>query len=444
MCLLLWACSPADDTGSDDAPLTPDATLARDQIDWLSELLNGPADAIGAERVTPHFEARFLAQVPPDELAQGLKDMAAQIAPFSVTSTIDAADGSAVAVLQSDNQMLFRLKVLAFAPSGLIGALLLEPAPDLDPGVADFDGLSERLGESAPRTAALIASVDSTGCTALHATDADVALPIASASKLYVLGALVARIERGEARWEDLLTIREDWSSLVPGEFEALLGTTPQPLSTYADAMMALSDNTATDHLIHLLGREAIEAQQGAMGHTAPELNAPFFTTRDLFTLKLALGPEERQAYIDASVTERKRLVEEVYPAVPRPADLDQRMAEWTGPRSVDSLEWFASASDLCRAFSWLKEAADRGPGARAMQSLALNTGVGVDVSTFRYVGFDGGSEPGVLSGTWLLQRRRDAAFRVVSVMASDAERPLKELRLHYLSLAAIQLAGRE
>jgi len=54
-----------------------------------------------------------------------------------------------------------------------------------------------------------------------------------------------------------------------------------------ANRMISISDNTATDHLLLTVGREAVESIQAAMGHSAPGLNAPFITTRELFVLKV-------------------------------------------------------------------------------------------------------------------------------------------------------------
>ena len=51
--------------------------------------------------------------------------------------------------------------------------------------------------------------------------------------------------------------------------------------------MISISDNTAADHLIHFLGRRAVERQQRRFGMKRPRVNEPFLTTRELFQLKL-------------------------------------------------------------------------------------------------------------------------------------------------------------
>jgi hypothetical protein len=207
--------------------------------------------------------------------------------------------------------------------------------------------------------------------------------------------------------------------------------------------MIAISDNTAADHLIHLLGREAVEAHQSAMGHTQPELNVPFLTTRELFFMKLVLDASERHAYASARVSEKRRLLDQVYATAEPPDDLDQRIASWSAPRDVDTIEWFASASDVCRAFAALQDAGQAPAGKRALQTLAINPGIDIDRAAFRYVGFKGGSEPGVLTTSWLLQRESDAAWRVVTLLAADPAQDVPLLPVLYLAQAAILLAGR-
>jgi hypothetical protein len=112
-------------------------------------------------------------------------------------------------------------------------------------------------------------------------------------------------------------------------------------------------------------------------------------------------------------------------------------------PRDIDTLEWFASAADVCRAFAALAAKADVPAAAPALRALALNPGVSIDRGAFTYVGFKGGSEPGVLTTSWLLRRRVDNAWRVVTVMAADANRSAPTLTTLYFAQAAIALAGR-
>lgn len=54
-------------------------------------------------------------------------------------------------------------------------------------------------------------------------------------------------------------------------------------LAEFADHMVSISDDTATDHLIHHLGREAVQRQLALFGHCRPEAGTPLLTTRAMF-----------------------------------------------------------------------------------------------------------------------------------------------------------------
>ena len=73
--------------------------------------------------------------------------------------------------------------------------------------------------------------------------------------------------------------------------------------------MITVSDNTATDHLMDLVGREAVEQIQLEMGHSEPTVNVPYPTTRELTILLWSdsdVGDRYSEAY---SINERGDIV---------------------------------------------------------------------------------------------------------------------------------------
>ena len=91
----------------------------------------------------------------------------------------------------------------------------------------------------------------------------------------------------------------------------------------------------------------------------------------------------------------------------------------WATPRYITELEWFASTSDLCAAMAGL-QATGSEPGMGAvMDVLSINPGMDIDPAAWTYVGYKGGSEPGVLNLTWLL-RRADNRWFVLSMTLND------------------------
>jgi beta-lactamase class A len=113
--------------------------------------------------------------------------------------------------------------------------------------------------------------------------------------------------------------------------------------------MISVSDNTAADLLLSLVGRAAVERQVERWS-SRPSLDIPFLTVSELFALKyddfpkladhfLSLGPSARAAYLRSTID-----------AVPVGAEVAV-----SSPRDVDTIEWFASPDDLCRAFVGLR-----------------------------------------------------------------------------------------
>jgi hypothetical protein len=238
----------------------------------------------------------------------------------------------------------------------------------------------------------------------------DQELAIGSAFKLYVLGTLDAQIAAGKHRWDQVVPL--GLHSLPSGQLQSWPLGSPLTLQTLAAMMISISDNTAADQLLHTLGPSQVEAMQTAMGHAHPGRNQPFLTTAEMFQLKYG-DPDRRAAYLAAATVARRALLAKL------PVSVDQ--AALTGftsaPRDVDTLEWFASAGDLCAALAWFQPAAH----ATARSLLAINPGLPTLTSRWDYVGYKGGSEPGVLSGSFLLRSSKGRWFTVSGIWNNPA-----------------------
>ena len=198
-------------------------------------------------------------------------------------------------------------------------------------------------------------------------------------------------------------------------------------LQRYAELMISNSDNTATDHLIHRLGRENVEASLARLGHSDPALNIPFPTTREFLLIKLALSPEERAAYLELG-SEGRRTFLDTDLAGHGIGDAVANLAGWGAPVAIDSIEYFASPADLCRAMVWLHEAAST-PGLEPVRDiLSINPGPPFDERVWPFVGFKGGGEPGVFAVSWLLERHDGRLFFLAGIL-NDSTRIRDETR---------------
>ena len=105
------------------------------------------------------------------------------------------------------------------------------------------------------------------------------------------------------------------------------------------------------------------------------------------------------------------------------------------GPVASETVEWFASPLAMARTLDWLRVHGD----ATARAILAVNAGTDpATVARFGYVGFKGGSEPGVVTLNYLVRTQDGRWFAVTGNWhRADADTPL----LSFASLMTRALA---
>jgi hypothetical protein len=132
---------------------------------------------------------------------------------------------------------------------------------------------------------------------------------------------------------------------------------------------------------------------------------------KELFALHLAEFPTLADHYLALDAGQRAAYLTST---VDKVATSDEVSA--TGPRDINSIEWFASPADLCRAFSGLA-ALEAEPGLSPIATIlsANNGGIGLSTTTWPRIWFKGGSEPGVLTLGYLA---RDSSGRTYVVIA--------------------------
>ena len=422
------ATAATPETATTAFPTTP----AGRQLAWVVAKLNA-GQAVGDAELARHFSAGFLAQVPPAKLVAALAPIAAArplrlvglLAPSSPSALIAHLEGASGTSLKAS------IAVGATAPY-LIGALLFQPYT-ATPVPTSWEQVDTGLRALAGHATMLATEVGSS--TPLHALQADTPGAIGSAFKLYVLGALGSAVEHGTASWNQKLAIHAAWKSLPSGALRNAPDGRTFTLRYFAQQMIAVSDNTAADHLIHRLGRSAVEAELASMGMKEPQLDTPFLTTREMFALKLSASPALRDAYIAGDTAQRQRRLARVDAL---PISL-AAAATWKAPREVSTIEWFASPADLARAMIALQTAAQRPALAPIRQILAKNPGISFDKATWPYVAYKGGSEPGVLSLTWLLTRSDGRSF-VLSIVLNDNAQAIDETGAVNIAEGAVNL----
>lgn len=261
---------------------------------------------------------------------------------------------------------------------------------------------------------------------------------IGSSFKLFVLGALAEEVNGDRRRLASTVDLRPDWVGPPHSELAEWPMGSPVTLSTLALKMISISDNTATDHLIHVLGRERIERQMAAMGHHRPAWNRPLLTTREMTMLrdkKTGLLGQEYQKLDEAA---RRRFLAERCAGAPDYDALDFDAAAY------HLAEWYATPMDMARALAWLKAHTGSDQGAHLLRGvLAVETKLPHDAKIWPYVGFKGGSEDQLLCGNWLLKNENGNWYTLHVFCNSPREKVSPEVMLDAIEtiLAACQRA---
>lgn len=432
---------PENDAGIDAGspepePVPPDSPVGA-QLAWLIGAINN--NRLSPSELEPHFSDAFQAAVPLADLSAVLQDYSQTGAPWVLLGFTDApTEFSLEAEIETQVEFLrIPLQVEPTPPHRITG-IFLSPAPDLDPTLpTTWAGLAEELQASAPTTSLFGASLDAAGnCSSLYAAETsqdapadDVAMALGSVFKLYILSELADRVADASVSYDDLLAIDADLKSLPSGTFQDQPAGMEFTLLRYAEEMISVSDNTATDHLLFHLGRPAVEAAVTSSGHHDPMLLTPFLSTRELFVLKLLVPALEVDNYLSLDSEGQRSFLNDVVPTYDLAA-VDS--VTWGPPRRIEELEWFATAQDICRLMGRLKVQGDS--DVNVTNTLAINPGLSLNRTTWPYVGYKGGSEPGVLVYSFLLQRS-DGGWFFLFVGVND---PLAEVDSIVATRAAV------
>jgi hypothetical protein len=92
----------------------------------------------------------------------------------------------------------------------------------------------------------------------------------------------------------------------------------------------------------------------------------------------------------------------------------------------IDTLEWFATAEECCRVIAAVDAPVPSPPATPpAGAAIRANPGIGFDRAVWKSIAFKGGSEPGVMNLTWLVDRVDGARF-VLSIGWNDTKADVK------------------
>lgn len=246
---------------------------------------------------------------------------------------------------------------------------------------------------------------DPSGIIAAHD---DKPLAIGSTFKLYVLGALWKKVKTGDPAWlwSRSLALQEQWRSFPDGEMVGWPAGARLSLFEFARKMIVESDNTATEHLFQTLGRQHIASTAREMGlFNKHPGNQPFLSATELIKLKRG-QPSLAASYAKAPVEERQRILEQVK-GIKR-TDVCNQASCLEKALFIDTIEWFATTHETCHAITWLYNQNDG--FLRETMRMNPKTGFIPIAEVWDYVGYKGGSEPGVLHLAFVTKKANQEA----------------------------------
>lgn len=391
------------------------------------------------------FGEAFLAALPPKRIASLARDFhkkGGTVVSLRPLRRDGSWSGRFELLLEKKRALVVTLSVSPKEPHQVAGLWFAGPQEVC----ADAAELAQAAAALPGRTALYAARLDAPAGDAsskpdsapLCAVEADVPLAVGSAFKLWILGALADDVAEGRRTPADISTLRREWASAPSGRLQEWPAGAPVTLHTLATAMISESDNTATDHLLRLLGRGRVEALLAPMGVAAPERNLPLLSTAEMFRIKC--GGDAGPAWEELDLAGRRARLAAWEAAPMSWRDFD--VARLSKPTRIETVEWHASARDLARGLDWLRRRTEAGPAAPLREVLAVNPGLPGVAARFAWCGYKGGSEPGVLALAFLLRDEAGDWWSIVAIQ-NDPAKNLDESKLHALAESAARLATR-
>ncbi|WP_159975591.1 MULTISPECIES: serine hydrolase [unclassified Novosphingobium] len=379
------------------------------------------------------FDARFLAAVPTEQLRALTAKLTAQGGELlGYTGFQRERQGSATFTLRFAHATApARIELNPAAPGKVSGFRIfgLTPGGDSFGRIdADFANLRGKAGYAVFRF-----GEDGGSAKLTHGRAADTRLAIGSTFKLYVLAALTRQVQEGKRRWSDVVPVTG--KSFPGGTIHNLPEGAPVTLHTLASLMISISDNSATDILVRLIGPEALEREVRLSGHAKPDATLPILTTAQIFALKRQ-GKDAADRYARAAPAQRAAQLAVLDVSGVSGADPGEVFGH--GPVAIEQVEWFASPADLTQIMDDLLRLDSK----EAFDILAINPAMDeVTAKDWSYVGYKGGSEDGVISMTWLL-RDKTGAWSAVSGSWNDPKAAVDNDHFQMLMLRLAKLAG--
>lgn len=372
----------------------------------------------GKERAETLFTPDFLTAVPPATVAQIVEAITADHGRARrVQSITPTGPLAATLTIEFDRSFATANIVLEpTAPHRIAGLRFTDFRPKkATKGAADFDSIARDFAKLPGAAGFAVAEITPTGIVPVADYNAGQSFGIGSTFKLYILAELTTQVAEGKRRWDDVVPL--NYISVPSGVMQDWPRGTPVTLLQLASHMISISDNTATDTLLFTLGRDSVTRSVLASGHSNPAAILPMFSTREFFAMKMPEQDGLRAEFLAADEAGQAALLDNNALRLAN-ARLDGPYLS-NHPRHIDTMEWFATPADVVLLLAMLH----RMDNPQLNGILAQNQGLAPSVTgKWRYLGFKGGSEAGVINLSFLGQRPDGRWFAITGSWNNTAD----------------------
>ncbi len=403
-------------------------TPAAMQMDWIIDQF--AASSTSLQDINDRFDPAALAAIS-DTQWQAFIDSLRGVIPNGTIQDIITMTPTSIRVLVGDANVPGSGQFITLTTTYNTGLILSFgssnfPLNGSSTGAADanltFATASDKLETIAEDVGVLIAEIDDNNqCTPIFGRNADTALATASIFKVWTMGAVAQAIEDGLITPDQLVTLEADKEVLGGSINEEPMGTQIS-VRDLAALMLGISDNTATEHLFRLVGRDANEAILTQFNYANPDLMLPFLSMSEAFHLYFTVPLQDALDYLVASEQAQRDYVDNVLeplgPVTSFPTANLEVLVKGT---------WQGSPTDVCNAIAGLRQFNDLSEGfAVTDQAYGAETAVVNLRNKWERVWFKGGglSDNGgfrVLTYGWLLETDSRGAFVVVAMGNNDS-----------------------
>ena len=330
--------------------------LAGRQLAWLLTLLDSTGPIPDAE-IQARFADSWFAANSVAATRSFLEELRTSYPGGRWIDPVASVPTQVVGVVSASNGNDFYLSLQTDLPDGRIISLGASPfgrngtgsviyASDANLGL---EAAADRFMALSPEAGVLLARIDdSHQCQPLVARNAEVPRSIASVFKIWILGAVADALDDRSVTYDQVLPL--DGAKQVNGGplFNQPAGT-PLSVDELATFMLGVSDNTATDMLLALAGRERMNGLHAEYGHRTPELMAPQLGISEQFHLFFSFPMMEALSYVNGTEAFQRTFLEERI--VPLGSSATGGGGFFNESLFIDGA-WQASPLDVCGAFA--------------------------------------------------------------------------------------------